>query len=151
MYKPRPSSLIQPPPAPVPTRPSSFILPPPNGNGSSHNLAGGAPAPGLFPTPPPFQPRKSAAGYPPVNGADANVRTGGSSAQHPAFSGSSAQHPAFNPHPAQNPDGANFTMPPGFVPERSKGGQLGPLVVAVIGIGAMILSYFAFTSFSLFK
>jgi serine/threonine-protein kinase len=147
-YAPRPSSFA-PPPAPVPCRPSSFILPPPNGssagissaqsNGSNH---------GLFPTPPPFQPRKSVAMQPPAAG---NPR-GGTAAEHPGprqFEDRKA--PSRHDSRGQAEGGPDFTMPPGFVPARPKAAQFGPLAIAVVGIGAMILSYIAFLSFNPFK
>jgi serine/threonine-protein kinase len=44
-----------------------------------------------------------------------------------------------------------FVMPPGFVPEAPSATQFGPLTVAAVGIGAMILSYLTFISFSPFR
>jgi serine/threonine-protein kinase len=44
-----------------------------------------------------------------------------------------------------------FVMPPGFVPESSRSTQFGPLTVAAVGLGAMILSYMAFMTFNPFR
>jgi hypothetical protein len=49
------------------------------------------------------------------------------------------------------PHGHEFTMPPGYVPEQSKGVQFGPLTVASVGIAAMIISYITFLSFNPFR
>jgi serine/threonine-protein kinase len=44
-----------------------------------------------------------------------------------------------------------FVMPPGYVPEKSRGAQFGPLAVAAVGIGAMIVSYLAFLTYNPFR
>jgi hypothetical protein len=42
-------------------------------------------------------------------------------------------------------------MPPGYVPEASRAAQFGPLAIAVVGLGAMILSYLALVTINPFK
>ena len=44
-----------------------------------------------------------------------------------------------------------FVMPPGYVPEQPKSIQYGTLAVAVVGLGAMILSYLTFMTINPFK
>ncbi len=43
-----------------------------------------------------------------------------------------------------------FTMPPGYVPEVSNSVKYGPWAVAVVGVGAMIVSYITFLTFNPF-
>jgi serine/threonine protein kinase len=60
--------------------------------------------------------------------------------------------PAANLNRSSNPlVEREFVMPPGYVPEPTRAVQYGPLAVAVIGIGAMILSYLTFMTISPFK
>jgi serine/threonine protein kinase len=127
-YVPRPSSFV-PPPAPKPTRPSSFVLPPPNNAPAA--TSNGQPT-GLFPTPLPYPPRNGSPAY--VNGSDHAA---------PALRDDTGER-----HPV---DDRPFTMPPGYVPDAPRGRQFGTLAVAVIGLGAMILSYITFLSFNPFK
>jgi serine/threonine protein kinase len=47
--------------------------------------------------------------------------------------------------------GREFVMPPGYVPEVSKTAQFGPLALAAVGVGAMIVSYIAFINFNPFR
>jgi serine/threonine-protein kinase len=126
--QPRPGSFA---PAPKPTRPSSFILPPPHGP-SAVSPAGSAAA-ALFPTPLPNPPRGGSGGYAALPVADAPVAARADSRGD------------------EMPSDRSFSMPPGYVPERSRGPQFGPLAVAAVGIGAMILSYITFLSFNPFK
>jgi serine/threonine-protein kinase len=130
---PRPSSFV--PPAPKPTRPSSFILPPAN------NPAAAAPQPGQFSTSPPLSSRQSSASHTPLRQSSASHAALPPAA--PAAAHDSREHQAL----AQR----EFTMPPGFVPESGRGPQFGPLAVAAVGLGAMILSYITFLSFNPFK
>ena len=44
-----------------------------------------------------------------------------------------------------------FTMPPGYVPDVSRSAQFGPWAVAVVGVGAMIVSYITFLTFNPFR
>jgi serine/threonine-protein kinase len=142
---PRLSSFIQPP---APNRPSSLILPPapppPATNGSSASHRALQPTTGssashralqssLFPTPPPYQPRRSVHSQPAPETKSAQ--------------GTQVRH--YRQEVSEPED--NFKMPPGYVPEPAKVGGLGTLAVAAVGVGAMVLSYIAFLNFHPFK
>lgn len=124
----RPSSFA---PQPKPNRPSSFVLPPPNGVPSASSQASAA---ALFPTPLPYPPAR------------------GSSATHTPLRAAEPAAPA-RPDPWVNDvaEPRPFSMPPGYVPESARGPQFGPIAIAAVGIGAMILSYVAFLSFNPFR
>jgi serine/threonine-protein kinase len=126
VYTPRPSSFV-PPPAPKPTRPSSFVLPPPNGAPTASQPAGP-----LFPTPLPYPQRQSSPAF--ANGSDHAA---------PALRDDTGER-----HPV---DDRPFTMPPGYVPDAPRGRQFSTIAVAVVGLGAMIVSYLTFLSFNPFK
>jgi hypothetical protein len=89
----------------------------------------------LFPTPLPYS------------------NTRGSSASHTAFQPAEAPPPPARPEPRtlEAAEPRSFSMPPGYVPDNSRGPQFGPIAIAAVGIGAMILSYITFLSFNSFK
>jgi serine/threonine-protein kinase len=63
-----------------------------------------------------------------------------------------ASKPSAAPPTTQNQPAVphEFVMPPGFVPEPAAATQFGPLTVAAVGLGAMILSYLTFITFNPF-
>jgi serine/threonine-protein kinase len=128
--------VVPPPTAATPSgyspRPSSFLQPP---------------APGSKPLSFVLPPASAVAAYP-------------SSAQAPSRKSNPPIPPAPAPAPAAAADQLyreattavrEFVMPPGYVPEKSRSAQFGPLAVAAVGIGAMIVSYITFLTFNPFK
>jgi serine/threonine protein kinase len=109
------------PAAQKPARGSSFVLPAPMP--PTHPISPSAHA--LFPTPLPTAPSR--------HGQSHNVNVIG-------------HEPTY-----ELPDGHEFTMPPGYVPDQPRGGQFGPMAVASVGIAAMIISYITFLSFNPFR
>jgi serine/threonine protein kinase len=115
------------------SRPSSIVMPPAQkaARGSSFVLPPTSPptvsptAHALFPTPLPQPPSRT------------------SHATAPAASSRESNY--------ELPSNHQFSMPPGYVPDQPRGAQFGPLAVAAVGIGAMIVSYFTFLSFNPFK
>jgi serine/threonine protein kinase len=107
------------------SRPLSFSLPPSN-PGSSPNRSSAAPGSGFHPPQ-----RKSAPAFPPAPAAGPVV-----------------------PPPAQKQDLVEdrpFVMPPGYVPASNKAMQFGPIAIAIVGVGAMVLSYITFLTINPFK
>jgi serine/threonine-protein kinase len=123
----RRSSFSLPPPPKI-SRPSSLIMPAAASPASriSGTFAAVTPA-----TPTPLPARRSSISFPTPPAAP----------------------PVPPPSRPRQPDPElqrEFVMPPGFVPEHGTT-QFGPLAVAAVGLGAMILSYLTFMTINPFK
>jgi serine/threonine-protein kinase len=98
------------------------------------------PAPGHYPTPVP---------YPNPYGAPAAAYAPPAAAAHPPASSTVPNRQAiYENAPAE---GRGFRMPPGFVPEGPPTRQFGPMTLAALGMGVMVLSYLTLLAFNPFK
>jgi serine/threonine protein kinase len=120
-YSPRASSFIQ--PQAQGSRPLSFVLPP-------------------------AAPPSAIASRP---GSSPQLPSRKSSPQLAAVPAPATESAAEQLYREAMTAGREYTMPPGYVPERSRTAQFGPLAVAAVGIGAMIVSYITFLTFNPFR